>query len=65
MTGLWWHATSSPITKPSAASIVSGPDNKQWYAKTIRNTANMAWFSSDRTIREYANDIWDVPTNEA
>jgi starch phosphorylase len=21
----------------------------------------MAWFSSDRTIREYAEDIWDVP----
>ncbi len=40
-------------------------DSKQWYAKTIRNTANMAWFSSDRTIREYANDIWNVPTNEA
>ncbi len=40
-------------------------DTKQWYAKTIRNTANMAWFSSDRTIREYANDIWNVSTNEA
>jgi starch phosphorylase len=21
----------------------------------------MAWFSSDRTIREYAEDIWNVP----
>jgi starch phosphorylase len=21
----------------------------------------MAWFSSDRTIREYAEDIWKVP----
>jgi starch phosphorylase len=21
----------------------------------------MAWFSSDRTIREYAEDVWHVP----
>jgi starch phosphorylase len=27
----------------------------------ILNTANMAWFSSDRAIREYARDIWNVP----
>ena len=40
-------------------------NNTEWYAKTIRNTANMAWFSSDRTIREYAEDIWHVPTSEA
>jgi starch phosphorylase len=23
----------------------------------------MAWFSSDRTIREYAEEIWNVPVN--
>jgi starch phosphorylase len=34
-----------------------------WADKTIRNTANMGWFSSDRTIREYARDIWNVPTS--
>jgi starch phosphorylase len=28
---------------------------------SIRNIANMAWFSSDRTISEYAEDIWSVP----
>jgi starch phosphorylase len=32
-----------------------------WNAKAIRNTANMAWFSADRTIRDYAKDIWNVP----
>jgi starch phosphorylase len=30
---------------------------------SILNTAGMAWFSSDRTIREYARDIWHVPTS--
>ncbi|SES32706.1 glycogen/starch/alpha-glucan phosphorylase [Rhizobium sp. NFR03] len=33
-------------------------DTKQWYGKTIRNTARMGWFSSDRTIRQYADEIW-------
>jgi starch phosphorylase len=37
-------------------------DKHAWYSKTIRNTANVAWFSSDRTIGEYAHDIWGVPT---
>jgi starch phosphorylase len=32
-----------------------------WWRKSILNTAHMAWFSSDRTIREYAEDIWHVP----
>jgi len=33
-------------------------DPPSWYAKTIRNTARMGWFSSDRTIRQYTADIW-------
>ncbi|MFC5442136.1 glycogen/starch/alpha-glucan phosphorylase [Rhizobium halophytocola] len=33
-------------------------DKASWYAKTIRNTARMGWFSSDRTIRQYAEEIW-------
>jgi starch phosphorylase len=31
-----------------------------WWSKSILNTARMDWFSSDRTIREYATDIWGV-----
>ncbi|PLU56722.1 glycogen phosphorylase, partial [Sinorhizobium medicae] len=29
-----------------------------WYSKAVRNTARMGWFSSDRTIRQYAGEIW-------
>lgn len=35
-------------------------DEKEWIKKAIKNTANSGWFSSDRTIRQYANDIWKV-----
>jgi starch phosphorylase len=36
-------------------------DQRVWRAMAIRNTANVAWFSADRTIRQYARDIWAVP----
>ena len=35
-------------------------DRKAWNGSTIRNVARVGWFSSDRTIREYAKDIWGV-----
>lgn len=33
-------------------------DPKQWWRSAVLNTSRMGWFSSDRTIREYSNDIW-------
>jgi glycogen phosphorylase len=36
-------------------------DQSRWTQMTMRNTANVGWFSSDRTIREYADEIWQVP----
>ena len=33
-------------------------DRAAWWRRSILNTARMAWFSSDRTIGEYARDIW-------
>jgi starch phosphorylase len=32
-----------------------------WTRMSVLNVANMAWFSSDRAISEYARDIWNVP----
>ncbi|SMQ70137.1 glycogen phosphorylase [Devosia lucknowensis] len=37
-------------------------DKKKWTAMAIRNTASVGFFSSDRTIRQYAEEIWGVPT---
>ncbi|ALI01801.1 glycogen phosphorylase [Pseudomonas sp. FW306-02-F02-AA] len=33
-------------------------DSKEWWRSAVLNSARMGWFSSDRTIREYATDIW-------
>jgi starch phosphorylase len=35
---------------------------QDWWRRSVFNTARMGWFSSDRTIREYAQDIWGVAT---
>jgi glycogen phosphorylase len=32
-----------------------------WTRMCMMNIANMAWFSSDRAISEYAQDVWRVP----
>jgi starch phosphorylase len=40
-------------------------DKRRWNAMAIRNTAHVGFFSSDRTIRQYAQDIWGVPVASA
>jgi starch phosphorylase len=35
--------------------------SSDWTRMCMLNIANMAWFSSDRAIGEYASDIWNVP----
>ncbi|MDX8481228.1 glycogen/starch/alpha-glucan phosphorylase [Mesorhizobium sp. VK24D] len=36
-------------------------NSPDWYTRAIRNVARVGWFSSDRTIRQYAKEIWNVP----
>jgi starch phosphorylase len=35
-------------------------EKSRWSKMAILNTARMGRFSSDRTIKEYARDIWKV-----
>ncbi|MBO7669435.1 MAG: glycogen/starch/alpha-glucan phosphorylase, partial [Oscillospiraceae bacterium] len=35
-------------------------DSARWGAMSLANIAGSAYFSSDRTIREYADEIWHV-----
>ncbi len=40
-------------------------DQKGWRTSAVHNTAMAGFFSSDRTIREYAEDIWKVSVKRA
>ncbi|MBX9446877.1 glycogen phosphorylase [Dickeya chrysanthemi] len=35
-------------------------DEDEWTRRTLQNIANMGYFSADRTIQEYADDIWHI-----
>ena len=39
-------------------------DQDLWTTMSIRNTAASGWFSSDRTIQQYADEIWKVQSLE-
>jgi len=69
----WQVFTAQAVTHPDREPLAADFDayaaaqrdvdtlwgNKSlWYNKTICNTARMGWFSSDRTIRQYADEIW-------
>ena len=38
-------------------------DHEDWVRKSIINVARSGKFSSDRTIQEYAKEIWNVETS--
>jgi starch phosphorylase len=35
-------------------------DPAEWTRRAIVNVSKMGWFSCDRTVREYADDIWNI-----
>jgi starch phosphorylase len=60
----WWMVVADFADYQRAQREVEAlwMDRDAWDRKAVLNTARTAWFSSDRTIREYAKDIWNVPT---
>jgi starch phosphorylase len=38
-------------------------DSSGWATKAILNVARVSGFSSDRTVREYARDIWGIKSS--
>ncbi|MBW8784052.1 MAG: glycogen/starch/alpha-glucan phosphorylase [Novosphingobium sp.] len=44
-----------------AEVAASWGDQSGWWRSAMLNIAHMGWFSSDRAVREYADDIWKVP----
>ena len=63
---LLWHDTYRlmadyrPYVDCQDAIDAEFADTEGWTRKSILNVARMAKFSSDRTIAEYARDIWSA-----
>ncbi len=47
-------------TQARASEVYARP--AEWARRSILNTAGMGRFSIDRTVREYAREIWGAPT---
>ncbi|CNE25106.1 glycogen phosphorylase [Yersinia nurmii] len=45
-------------TQDAVDELYLQPD--EWTRRTVLNIANMGYFSSDRTIQEYADEIWHI-----
>ncbi len=63
MTTDWFMVTADFASYCAAQREIDAMwrNRSSWRAKAIRNVANMGWFSADRAIREYAEEIWKVP----
>ena len=59
----WVHVRVTPGDDPRPARYevdTAYRDRDCWAQMAALNTARSGWFSSDRTIRGYAGDIWDA-----
>jgi glycogen phosphorylase len=61
--GDWFMVTADFDAYAEAQRMVADRwyDRHAWWRSSVLNTAHTGWFSSDRSIREYAADIWGVP----
>jgi starch phosphorylase len=53
-------ADLQPYIETQAQVDVAYADRNSWLRKSLLNIARMGKFSADRTIREYANEIWKI-----
>jgi starch phosphorylase len=53
-------AASDDYAKAQQSIADTFQNPTQWWRKSILNVARIGWFSSDRTIGEYARHIWDI-----
>jgi starch phosphorylase len=55
-----------PYVEASAGAGIDYQNRSLWAMKAILNVARVGSFSSDRAIREYADDIWGIkPATDA
>ena len=54
--------TSRPMPTAQRKIAALWRNSSDWARKAVINTARSGWFSSDRAIRDYAEEIWGVPT---
>ncbi len=59
----WFMVTTDFDSYAQAQAEVAARwrDQAAWWRSSVLNTAQVGWFSSDRSIREYAEGIWNVP----
>ncbi|RED14080.1 glycogen/starch/alpha-glucan phosphorylase [Pontivivens insulae] len=58
----WFMVAADFDSYAAAQRDVDGiwAEQPRWQAMAIRNAARMGYFSSDRTIRQYGREIWNV-----
>ncbi|HVC62192.1 MAG TPA: glycogen/starch/alpha-glucan phosphorylase [Acetobacteraceae bacterium] len=59
----WFMAAADfePYAAAQAQVAARWRDPAAWWHSSVLNTARVGWFSSDRSIREYAAKLWRVP----
>jgi starch phosphorylase len=50
--------------KAHTRSIETYADREQWNRMSLINVARSGIFAADRSIADYAHDIWNVPTRK-